>query len=146
MMASSAKTLEQQPPKMRASMAPMVSHCGMVSIKMRPARAMARENTGRSSSTPYISAFSSDGAALITRGPGAAATCFGGLCEVWRRRALEVVIYTVWGSTRSGRVLSCCISPRLCVVLLVVAECGKICRRVGLGLGVVDSVVCWFNG
>ena len=74
MIDSSAKTLEQQPPKIKESMAPMASHCGIVSINMRPARAMARLKTGRSSSIPYISAFSSEGAALITRGDGADTT------------------------------------------------------------------------
>src|ERR1700710_1684409 len=40
--AQSALTFEQQPPKIRASMPPAASHCGMVSMMMRPARAMKR--------------------------------------------------------------------------------------------------------
>lgn len=68
MMASRAKTFEQQPPKIRSSMAPTVSHCGMVSMKMRPSMPMIFEDIGRSSSMPWIWAFSSEGAALITRG------------------------------------------------------------------------------
>ena len=99
MMDSSAKTLEQQPPKISDSMAPTASHCGMVSMNMRPATPMARLKTGRLSSMPYISAFSSEGAALMTRGDGAAmanalsarSLLLGGvcwcLCSAGRRRA-----------------------------------------------------------
>jgi hypothetical protein len=99
-MDSSAKTLEQQPPKISDSMAPMASHWGMVSMKTRPARAMARLKTGRLSSMPYISAFSSEGAALMTRGDGAGmayalsprSLVLGGvcwcLCSAGRRRAV----------------------------------------------------------
>lgn len=98
MMDSSAKTFEQQPPKISDSMAPMASHCGMVSMNTRPARAMARLKTGRLSSMPYISAFSSDGAALMTRGDGAGmayvlsprSLLLGGacLCSAGRRRVV----------------------------------------------------------
>lgn len=70
MIDSSAKTLEQQPPKMSDSIAPTASHCGIVSMKTRPTRAIARLKTGLLSSMPYISAFSREGAALITRGDG----------------------------------------------------------------------------
>lgn len=78
MIASRAKTLEQHPPKINMSMAPTVSHCGMVSMKMRPRMPMILEIIGRWSSMPWISAFSRDGAALITRGvigADAAACC-----------------------------------------------------------------------
>lgn len=43
MMASRAKTFEQQPPKIKLSITPTAIHCGMVSMKMRPARAIMRE-------------------------------------------------------------------------------------------------------
>lgn len=69
-MDSSAKTLEQHPPNMSESITPIAIHCGIVSMNMRPARAMARLKNGRLSSIPYISAFSRDGAALMTRGDG----------------------------------------------------------------------------
>lgn len=88
--------MEQQPPKISDSMAPTASHCGMVSMNMRPAKAMARLKTGRLSSMPYISAFSREGAALITRGDGAGmayalsprSLLLGGvcLCSAGRRR------------------------------------------------------------
>lgn len=61
-------TFEQQPPKIKDNITPIVSHCGIVSMKIRPARAIALENMVRSSCMPYNSAFSSDGAALITLG------------------------------------------------------------------------------
>lgn len=79
-------TFEQQPPKIRASMPPAASHCGMVSMMMRPARAMMREEAGRGSSMPYISAFSSEGAALMTLGttrPPSETTA-----EAWRSRSV----------------------------------------------------------
>ncbi len=60
-------------------------------MKMRPARAMILEKTGRWSSTPYISAFSSEGAALIMRGP-LAVTGFGGFGAFCRRRGLEFAV------------------------------------------------------
>lgn len=61
-------TFEQQPPKIRASMAPAASHCGMVSIKMRPIKAIILDEAGRGSSMPYISAFSKDGRASMILG------------------------------------------------------------------------------
>lgn len=98
MMASKAKTLEQHPPKIRASMAPTASHWGMVSMKMRPSMPMILEDIGRWSSMPCISAFSREGAALITRGvigAEAAACCWAFWREEGcRRRVGRVVIYT----------------------------------------------------
>jgi hypothetical protein len=67
-------------------MPPAASHCGMVSMMMRPARAMMREEAGRGSSMPYISAFSSEGAALMTLGttrPPSETTA-----EAWRSRSV----------------------------------------------------------
>lgn len=97
-MASKVKTLEQHPPKIRLSIAPTASHCGMVSIKMRPSMPMILEDQGRWSSMPWISAFSSEGAALITRGvmgAEAAACCWAFWREEGcRRRVGRVVIYT----------------------------------------------------
>lgn len=98
MMASRAKTLEQHPPKIRASMAPTASHCGMVSMKMRPSMPMILEDMGLWSSMPWISAFSREGAALITlgvMGAEAAACCWAFWREEGcRRRVGRVVIYT----------------------------------------------------
>jgi hypothetical protein len=51
---------------MSAIIIPMVNHCGIVSINIRPAMAIIFEDAGLRSSIPYISAFSKDGAALIT--------------------------------------------------------------------------------
>lgn len=97
MMASRAKTLEQQPPKIRDSIAPTASHWGMVSMKMRPNMPMILEDMGRWSSMPWISAFSRDGAALMTRGvigAEAAACCWAFWREEGcRRRVGRVVIY-----------------------------------------------------
>lgn len=80
-------TFEQQPPKIRASMPPAASHCGMVSMMKRPARAMMRLEAGRGSSMPYISAFSREGAALMTLGttrpPSETTTA-----EAWRSRSV----------------------------------------------------------
>jgi hypothetical protein len=61
-------TFEQQPPNISASMPPTASHCGIVSMMMRPTSAMIRDDAGRGSSIPYISAFSREGAALMTLG------------------------------------------------------------------------------
>lgn len=98
MMASRAKTLEQHPPKMRPSMTPTASHCGMVSMKMRPSMPMILEDMGLWSSIPWISAFSREGAALITlgvMGAEAAACCWAFWREEGcRRRVGRVVIYT----------------------------------------------------
>jgi hypothetical protein len=70
---------------MSPSIAPIASHCGIVSIKMRPARAIIREDAGLRSSIPYISAFSNEGLASMTFGimtsPSAA--------EAWRSRSVE---------------------------------------------------------
>lgn len=71
----------------------------MVSMKMRPSMPMILDDIGRWSSMPWISAFSRDGAALITRGVmGAeAATCCWAFWreEGCRRRGGRVVIYTI---------------------------------------------------
>ncbi len=40
-------TLEQQPPKIRLNIAATVSHCGIVSMNIRPARPMSLERVGR---------------------------------------------------------------------------------------------------
>ena len=61
-------TFEQHPPNIKPSIAPTASHCGIVSINMRPAIANIFEDALRVSSMPYISAFSRDGAALMTFG------------------------------------------------------------------------------
>jgi hypothetical protein len=61
-------TFEQQPPNIKANIAPTVSHCGIVSIKMRPKSAMTFEEVDLSLSMPNISAFSKEGAALIILG------------------------------------------------------------------------------
>ncbi len=70
---------------MSPSIAPIASHCGIVSINMRPARAIIREDAGLGSSIPYISAFSNEGLASMTFGimksPSAA--------EAWRSRSVE---------------------------------------------------------
>jgi hypothetical protein len=55
----------------------------MVSMIRRPARAMMREDAGRGSSMPYISAFSSEGAALMTLGT---TTSPSEKVEAWRSR------------------------------------------------------------
>ena len=77
-------TFEQHPPKIRASIPPAASHCGIVSMMMRPARAMKRFEAGRGSSMPYISAFSSDGAALMTF--GTTRPVLSEAAEAWRSR------------------------------------------------------------
>lgn len=67
---SFALTFEQQPPKMSPSITPTASHCGIVSMNIRPINAMILEDVGLSLSIPYICAFSSEGAALISFGRG----------------------------------------------------------------------------
>jgi hypothetical protein len=58
-------------------------------MMMRPARAMKRDEAGRGSSMPYISAFSREGAALMTLGtttsPSEAAAADA--CRSLRKRA-----------------------------------------------------------
>lgn len=76
-------TFEQQPPKIRASIPAAARPCGMVSMMRRPARAMMREDVGRGSSMPYISAFSSEGAALMTLGTTASPS---ETADAWRSR------------------------------------------------------------
>ena len=98
MIDSRAKTLEQQPPKMRASMTPTLSHAGIVSIKTRPARAMTLLKTGRLSSMPYMAAFSREGAALITRGSA------GFACDVLLSDLLPPLLAT----------FCCCCLSRAC--------------------------------
>lgn len=51
-----ALTFEQHPPNMRASIAPTVSHCGIVSMNILPIRAIILEEVGRSFSMPDIRA------------------------------------------------------------------------------------------
>jgi hypothetical protein len=60
--------LEQHPPNIKESIAPIVSHCGIVSMNIRPSSAIILEEVGLSLSMPNISAFSNEGAALITFG------------------------------------------------------------------------------
>lgn len=79
---------------MRPSIAPTASHCGMVSIKMRPASPISLEKVGRWSSMPYNSAFSREGAALMTLGV-AAAPLREAACDsrrVWRLRGTERLV------------------------------------------------------
>lgn len=87
-------TLEQQPPNMRPSMAPTASHCGMVSMNIRPASPMSLEKVGRWSSMPYNSAFSREGPALMTLGvtavPFREAACDSR--RVWRLRGTERLV------------------------------------------------------
>jgi hypothetical protein len=63
--------LEQHPPNIKESIAPTANHCGIVSMNIRPSSAMILEEVGRSLSMPNISAFSKEGAALITLGTAA---------------------------------------------------------------------------
>jgi hypothetical protein len=57
-------TFEQHPPNIKASIAPIVSHCGIVSMNSLPIRAIILEEVGRSLSMPDIRA------ALIIFGGG----------------------------------------------------------------------------
>jgi hypothetical protein len=57
-------TFEQHPPNIKASIAPTVSHCGIVSMNILPIRAIILEEVGRSLSMPDIRA------ALMTFGGG----------------------------------------------------------------------------
>ena len=68
-------------------MPPTANHCGIVSIKMRPAMAIIFFDAGLWSSIPYISAFSRDGAALITFGIMTSPSAEE--CEAWRSRSVE---------------------------------------------------------
>jgi hypothetical protein len=52
-------------------MAPIVNHCGIVSINILPISAIILDDVGLSSSIPYISALCNEGAALITFGVAA---------------------------------------------------------------------------
>lgn len=79
-------TFEQHPPNMSAIMPPTASHCGMVSINIRPAIAMIFEKAERGSSMPYISAFSREGAALMILG---FMTWPSEEAEAWRSLSVE---------------------------------------------------------
>ena len=91
--ADSPLTFEQQPPNIRASMPPTASHCGIVSINMRPTKAIILEEAGRGSSIPYISAFSRDGLASITFGVMTSPS----VAEAWRSLRVERLRGTVIG-------------------------------------------------
>jgi hypothetical protein len=67
-LARQSLTFEQHPPNISASIPPTASHCGIVSMNILPAIARIFFEAGRASSMPYISAFSRDGAALMTLG------------------------------------------------------------------------------
>jgi len=93
-LAEQSLTFEQHPPKISASMAPTVSHCGIVSMNIRPAMAIIFFEAGLGSSMPYISAFSRDGAALITLGtiisPSEAFEAWRSRSRVERLRAVGI--------------------------------------------------------
>lgn len=61
-------TFEQHPPKIKLSMPPTTTNCGIVSMNILPVKAIIFELAGLSLSIPYISAFSRDGAAFMTFG------------------------------------------------------------------------------
>jgi hypothetical protein len=98
-------TFEQHPPNIKPSMAPTASHCGMVSINIRPARPTSFEYAGRWSEMPYISAFSRDGPALITLGVMMVPLLlFCTACDsrrVWRRLAADREVIDVEERTTS---------------------------------------------
>lgn len=110
-------TLEQQPPNIRPSMPPTASHCGIVSIKILPKIAIILEEAGRSSSMPYISAFSKDGAALIILGtmalPSEAEACRSRRVE--RRRETGMGLGWVVLLELALRALAISDHARLCV-------------------------------
>ena len=82
----SSLTFEQHPPNINPSIAPTAIHCGIVSIKIRAARASSLEATGLGSSIPYISAFSNGSLALIILG---VITCPSEAAEAWRSRSVD---------------------------------------------------------
>lgn len=91
---SFALTLEQQPPKMSPSITPTASHCGIVSMNIRPINAMILEDVGLSLSIPYICAFSSEGAALISFGRGSVPSTV----DDWRSRKVARRRGVTWPS------------------------------------------------
>lgn len=122
-------------------------------MKMRPSMPIILDDMGRWSSIPWISAFSSDGAALMTRGVMGAETA--AYCwtfwreEVCRRRTGRVVIYTVVRS-RTRLVGSATYFVLLREVtevagLTVSAIAPETCadREAGLFVGVVEMGVPW---